>query len=99
MYIYLCLLCTRLTSHCERNIRAYVAGVSPVGFPGWPHKKVHLMENVIVNNILQKVDQIQRAYFHQYENPVSDGSESEGDQDVPTIDKEPYEGVSSSDSD
>jgi len=72
----LCNKCIRPTSHGDLNIKAYSEGKSPVGFPGWAYKSVHLMENVIINNIQHEVDQIQRASSHQDENPDS-SSESE----------------------
>ena len=53
------------TNHGKFNINAYAAGTKPAGFPDWPYKKMHLMENVLVNNTQHKINQMQRAYIHQ----------------------------------
>jgi len=72
--------CTHPTAHGDLNIKAYPDGQPPIGFPGWPYKNVHLMEKEIINNIQQKVDQIQKSVMHQFENPSSYDAEDEEDQ-------------------
>ena len=46
--------CVRPTSHGKYNRDAYIAGKPPSGFPEWPYKQIHLIENVIVNNCIVK---------------------------------------------
>ena len=65
-------------SHGAHNPKAHSKGEAPSGFPNWPYKRVHLMDNVLVDNIQQKIDQMQKAYSHQYEYP-----DSESDNDEP----------------
>ena len=69
--------CKKPTQKGKANINAYKVGKAPAGYPGWPYKRVHLMENEILNNIQHKVNQTRREYAHQYENPTTiEGSDS-----------------------
>ena len=42
----------------QQNIDAYAAGTSPAGYNNWPYKRVHLDENIAVNNVQTLVDRM-----------------------------------------
>jgi len=100
--------CEKPTSHGKHNRDAYLAGKSPAGFPKWPYTRIHLRENVIVNNVQLQVDQLHRKTLRQIyvppqpcrdEQPIDEATE---DQDGPPgsrADEGPTAGSSSSDSD
>jgi len=63
IYIYMCTKCgstgsrklIKLSKPCENpsqtgeyNLKAYLRGKAPAGYPGWPYKEIYLMENVIL---------------------------------------------------
>lgn len=62
---------TRPTVHRSLSIKAYQKGTKLRGFTRWLYKSVYMMENATVNNIQQKIDQMQKAYAHQYLYPES----------------------------
>jgi len=97
--------CKEPTAHGKHNRDAYIAGKPPRGFPKWPYKQIHLRENVIVNNIQLRVDQLhretlRRIYVPPQPREVQQDEEMEDQNGPPAQDREePCEGSSSSDSD
>jgi len=100
--------CVKPTSHGKHNRDAYLAGKPPAGFPEWPYAKIHLRENVIVNNIQLQIDQLHRKTLRQTYVPPRPCPEEHNidevmeDQNGPPghrTDEEPRAGSSSSDSD
>ena len=89
----------------EKNVNAYEQGGPPRGFPGWPYKKVHLMDTVIRQNVQLQVDQLHRKYTNQHEHPPSligsDIDTVEEDRNGPPSSPpiRPFEGKACSDSD
>ena len=59
--------CEAPTNPGKHNIDAYAAGKPPAGYKGWPYKKVHLQENIAVNNVQTHVDRMHKKYKHEYE--------------------------------
>ena len=48
--------CEPPTDRGQQNIDAYAAGTAPAGYKGWPYTRVHLQENIAVNNVQTLVD-------------------------------------------
>ena len=93
--------CERPTAAGKINIDAYAAGKPPPGYDGWPYKRIHHNDNIIINNIQMQIDRIHKAYEQQYANP---GTESDNDsvwecEDITEQDTDTYMGGSSSESD
>jgi len=59
------------------NRDAYLAGKPPAGFPKWPYTKIHLRENVIVNNLQLQIDQLHRKTLRQIYVPPQPCSEEQ----------------------
>lgn len=74
--------CTRPGIHGNINIKAYKKGTKLRGFPDWPYKSVHMMDNVIVNETQHEIDRMQRTYGHRYEFPDSDSNQEDIDIDL-----------------
>lgn len=53
--------CKKPTVQGQYNIDAYAAGTAPAGYKGWPYKRVHLSENVLVNNVQTLVDRMHKT--------------------------------------
>ena len=53
-------------------MKAYANGKPSRGFPGWPYKQVHQMENVVVTNVQKQLNAMQKGYMPQHQNPSSD---------------------------
>ena len=51
----------------QHNIDAYAAGKPLAGYKGWPYARVHLQENIAVNNVQTLVDRMHKKYKHEYE--------------------------------
>ena len=104
----LALPCAKPTSHGKHNRDAYKAGKPPAGFPKWPYTKIHLRENVIVNNIQLQVDQLHRETLRQIyvppqprsvEHPIEEVTDDQNGQPDNRTEEEPRAGSSSSYSD
>ena len=79
--VKLCQPCTRPTAHGKYNIKAYANGKPPRGFPGWPYKEVHLMDNVVVSHVQKQLNAIQKTYMAQHQYPESDSDSDQYIQD------------------
>jgi len=64
--------CKRPTQAGKCNRDAYAAGRPLAGYEGWPYKRVHHNDNIVINNIQLQLDRIQKAYEQQYVYPESD---------------------------
>ena len=75
VYIYIYIHIENQNTDCEVRCNRYrhvrnpnmletgcVSGKRPRGVPAWPYRRVHLMENVIVNNIQQNDKDAQSLY-------------------------------------
>ena len=51
----------------QQNIGAYAAGTTPAGYKNWPYKRVHLDENIAVNNVQTLVDRMHKKYKNEYD--------------------------------
>ena len=90
--------CKRPTAAGKCNIDAYAAEKPLTGYEGWPYKRIHHDDNIIINNIQMQIDRIHKAYEQQYANPDTESEDSEGECDeIPEEDM--YMGGSSSESD
>jgi len=63
--------CKLLRSAGKCNIDAYAAGKALTGYEGWPYKRIHHNDNIIINNIQLQLDRIRKAYEQQYAQPES----------------------------
>ena len=59
--------CEHPTSRGQQNIDAYAAGSAPAGYKGWPYTRIHLQENIAVNNVQTLVDRMHKKYKNEYE--------------------------------
>ena len=59
--------CEKPTTRGQCNLDAYAAGKAPAGYKGWPYKRVHLRENIVVNNLQSQVDRMHKKYRNEYE--------------------------------
>ena len=80
----------------------------PSGFPEWPYTKIHLRENVIVNNIQLQIDQLHRETLRQIyvppqlrsaEHRIEEVTDDQNGQPDNETEEGPRAGSSSSDSD
>jgi len=76
--------CEAPTYRGQQNIDAYAAGTAPAGYKGWPYKKIHLQENISVNNVQTLVDRMHKKYKNEYEKPyVYDADDDSAFDDEP----------------
>lgn len=68
--------CKRPTAAGKINIEAYAKGRPPPGYDGWPYKRIHCNDNIIINNIQMQIDRIRKAYEQQYANPETESEDS-----------------------
>jgi len=68
--------CKRPTAAGKINIDAYAEGRPLPKYEGWPYKRIHHDDNIIINNIQMQIDRIQKAYEQQYANPDTESNDS-----------------------
>jgi len=68
--------CKRPTAAGKINRDAYADGRPLPKYDGWPYKRIHLDDNIIINNIQMQIDRIQKAYEQQYANPDTESEDS-----------------------
>jgi len=72
--------CKRPTQAGKINRDAYAAGKPLVGYEGWPYKRVHHNDNIVINNIQLQLDRIRKAYEQQQDHPDTESDEeTDGD--------------------
>ena len=59
--------CEAPTSRGQQNIDAYAAGTAPAGYKGWPYKRVHLQDNIALNNVQTLIDRMHKKYKNEHE--------------------------------
>jgi len=85
--IYLCVKCgatgsrklVKLARECKHptqagkiNRDAYAAGRPLPRYEGWPYKRVHHDDNIVINNFQMQLDRIQKVYEQPHLHPETD---------------------------
>jgi len=95
--------CDKPTTRGQGNLDAYAVGKPPAGHKGWPYKRVHLCDNIVVNNVQTQVDRMHKKYKNEYEKKEKYVYEAEDDsafeEDSQNIEYEPVACSSGSESD